>query len=149
MFLVRRMTGADLEKAFSVINLNLDEYFAPEVIEFFLMQWPEGQLVAETLTGQFTGVLCGARLDQGRASVSLLAVDSAFRGMGAGSSLLDGLRRCCLMEGIRTIQLEVRTSNADAIRFYQKRGFTVTERLPCFYNDGGDGFRMASRLGPS
>lgn len=46
------------------------------------------------------------------------------------------------MDGYSIIQLEVRTSNLLAKRFYEKRGFRVTERLCGFYNDGGDGYRM-------
>ena len=48
------------------------------------------------------------------------------------------------MEGIRTIQLEVRAENSEAMGFYNKRGFVLSERLPHYYNDGGDGYRMVS-----
>lgn len=80
----------------------------------------------------------------GRATVSLLAVDSSVRRHGAGTSLLSALRRACMMEGIGTIQLEVRTGNAQAIEFYKRHGFVITESLPHYYNDGGDGYRMVS-----
>lgn len=136
------MTGADLQQAFAVLNLNLDDYFAPEVIEFFLAQWPEGQFVATSVTGEVVGVLCGSRLSGGRASVALLAVDSRWRGEGVGTSLLDQVRRACMFSGIRTLQLEVRTTNASAIGFYTRRGFHIVETLPGFYNDGGSGYRM-------
>ena len=140
------MAETDVQQVFAVLNLNLDDYFAPEVVGFFLAQWPEGQFVATDLTGRVVGALCGARLDGGRASVSLLAVDSGSRGMGAGSALLDQFRRACVMSGIGMMQLEVRTSNAKGIEFYRKRGFTISERLPNFYNDGGDGYRMVCVL---
>ena len=105
------MTANDVDDVFAVLNLNLGEYFAPEVIQFFLAQWPDGQFVAESLTGQVVGALCGSKLAGNRASVSLLAVDSSVRGMGAGTSLMASLRRACMMNGIGTIQLEVRTTN--------------------------------------
>lgn len=138
------MTANDITDVFAVLNLNLDDYFAPEVIGFFLTQWPEGQFVAETYAGRIVGALCGSRLGGNRASVALLAVDSSVRGKGAGSALLSDLRQACLMQGISTIQLEVRTTNVSAISFYQRRGFVVSEHLPSFYNDGGDGYRMVS-----
>lgn len=143
-FYIRRMTANDVDDVFAVLNLNLGEYFAPEVIQFFLAQWPDGQFVAESLTGQVVGALCGSKLAGNRASVSLLAVDASVRGMGAGTSLMASLRRACMMNGIGTIQLEVRTTNEDAIRFYKRLGFSVSEFLPSFYNDGGDGYRMVS-----
>ena len=49
-----------------------------------------------------------------------------------------------MMNGIGTIQLEVRTINENAIRFYKHLGFSVSEFLPSFYNDGGDGYRMVT-----
>lgn len=150
IFLIRRMAETDLQQVFAVLNLNLDDYFAPEVVGFFLAQWPEGQFVATSVTGQVIGALCGGRLGGGRASVSLLAVDAPYRGSGAGSALLEALRRQCVMEGIQRIQLEVRTTNTSAMGFYSRRGFRVTESLPSFYNDGGDGYRMvADTLSPS
>ncbi len=112
------------------------------MIAFFLAQWPEGQFVAESVTDGIVGVLCGAKLDGDRASISLLAVDSRSRGVGVGTSLLTALRQACVMEGISTIQLEVRTTNKSAIEFYIHHGFSVSESLPGFYNDGGDGYRM-------
>ncbi len=144
MHYIRKMTAKDIDDVFTVLNLNLDEYFAPDVIVFFLAQWPEGQFVAESITGRIVGALCGARLDSGRASVSLLAVDPGSRGTGVGTSLLTALRWACVMDGISTIQLEVRTTNRSAIKFYTHHGFSVSENLPGFYNDGGDGYRMVS-----
>lgn len=138
------MTANDIDDVFAVLNLNLGEYFAPEVIQFFLAQWPDGQFVAESLTGQVVGALCGSKLSGNRASVSLLAVDRSARGMGAGTSLMSSFRRACVMNGLGTIQLEVRTTNDGAIGFYKRLGFTVSEFLPAFYNDGGDGYRMVS-----
>ncbi len=143
---IRKMTAKDIDSVFAVLNLNLDNYFAPDVIAFFLAQWPEGQFVAESVTGGIVGALCGARLDNGRASVSLLAVDFRSRGVGVGTSLLTALRRACVIEGISTIQLEVRTTNKFAIEFYTHHGFSVFESLPGFYNDGGDGYRMVSSV---
>ena len=133
------MTANDVQSVFAVLNLNLDDYFAPEVIGFFLAQWPEGQFVAESITGQIVGAVCCSKLSGNRASVALLAVDSSVRGRGAGGMLLSNVRRACMMQGIGTIQLEVRTTNTT-----KRRGFTVTEFLPSFYNDGGDGYRMTS-----
>lgn len=143
-FYIRRMTANDIDGVFAVLNLNLTDYFAPEVVAFFLAQWPEGQFVAESVTGEIAGALCGARLGGNRASISLLAVDSRFRGRGAGTMLLDALRRACMMEGLTTIQLEVRTGNSSAIEFYKHHGFVLAENLPCYYSDGGDGYRMVS-----
>lgn len=142
MAVIRLAGTRDSERVFSLMNTNLDDYFAPEVINYFQMQWPNGQLVADDFTGRTVGAICGARLDGGRASIALFAVDSDHRHSGVGSQLLDHFKTRCMMEGMSLIQLEVRTTNKGAIRFYEMRGFTITEHLHSFYNDGGDGYRM-------
>ncbi len=142
MTYIRQTGERDVEKVFYLMNSNLDDYFAPDVINFFMIQWPGGQLIAEDLFGNAVGAICGSRLDGGRASISLFAVDSAHRGSGIGSELLGAFRRRCMMDGLGTIQLEVRTTNESAIRFYERHGFVKTEYLRSFYNDGGDGYRM-------
>ncbi len=142
------MTGADVMSVFGILNLNLDDFFSEDVILFFLQQWPEGQFVATDYRGEIIGALCSARLDPSRASISLLAVDSQYRGTGVGSSLMNYFDRACMMNGISTTQLEVRVTNSSAIGFYQKRGYRITETLPSFYNDGGAGYRMVRSSGP-
>jgi len=52
----------------------------------------------------------------------------------------------CAMRGIRQIDLEVRISNDDAIRFYKTYGFEIAATLEKFYTDGEDGYKMIKRL---
>ena len=144
MVMVRQAGQRDVEKIFAIINGNLDDYFSPDVINFFMMQWPGGQFIAEDIFGNPLGAICGSRLDGGRAAISLFAVSSMYRNQGVGTQLLEYFRRRCMMDGYPTIQLEVRTTNTNAIRFYERHGFVRTEHLPHFYNDGGDGYRMVS-----
>ncbi|AGI47671.1 Acetyltransferase [Thermoplasmatales archaeon BRNA1] len=138
------MRPGDGDGAYEVLCSSLDEYFAREVLDYFMMQWPAGSFVAVDYAGRIMGYIAGSRLQNGRAAVSLLCVNQLVRGRGVGESLLAHLRQAARMEGIRTIQLEVRTTNTEAIRFYERRGFKPVESLPRFYNDGGDGIRMIS-----
>ena len=142
--IVRQADERDTMKVYQVMNTALDDYFAPEVVNFFQMQWPGGQFIAEDLLGNAVGAICGSRLDGGRAAISLFAVIPGYQNRGVGTQLLESFRRRCMMEGYPLIQLEVRTTNTSAIRFYEKHGFVKTEHLRGFYNDGGDGYRMVS-----
>ena len=142
--IVRQADERDSMKVFQIMNTALDDYFAPEVVNFFQMQWPGGQFIAEDLLGNPVGALCGSRLDSGRAAISLFAVMPGYQHRGIGTQLLEAFRRRCMMEGYGTVQLEVRTTNTNAIRFYEKHGFLKTEHLRMFYSDGGDAYRMVS-----
>jgi len=72
----------------------------------------------------------------------MFAVDRDHRSMGIGSRLMAELKRAAMMNGIRHISLEVRPSNMRAVTFYNRHGFTATEVLRNYYNDGGDALRM-------
>jgi len=39
--------------------------------------------------------------------------------------------------------LEVRCSNNDAVRLYEKLGFSINQRLKTYYRDGEDAYLMA------
>ena len=141
---IRLMRPGDAEAVHSLIGMSLDEYFSPEIPLYFLNQWSRGSFVAADFAGNVIGYIAGAVLSGMRASVSLFCVSPNARGRGIGSSLLAHLVNAARMEGIRTIQLEVKTVNTNAIRFYERRGFIRTEDLPAFYKDGSDGIRMVS-----
>ncbi|MCQ2079643.1 MAG: GNAT family N-acetyltransferase [archaeon] len=141
---IRRMRQGDAERAYDLVCRSLDEYFAPDVISYFMMQWPAGQAIACDFTGRVVGYLAGSRLPNGRAAISLFCVDESVRGKGVGSMMLNHFRQASMMEGYREIQLEVKVNNDSAIEFYRRRGFVQTEYLEFFYNDGSDGIRMVS-----
>lgn len=142
--LVRKAVASDSADILRIVNTNLDDYFLPEVIDFFIMQWPDGQFLATDFIGNPIGTLVGAKLSGNRATISLLAVNTDVRSKGVGTALINRFRQECIINGITSIQLEVRTTNESAIAFYKKQGFTILERLDCFYNNGGSAFRMVS-----
>ena len=117
------MRESDAKGAYAVMLSSLDEYYAPEVVQYFLMQWPAGQIVACDFSGKVIGYLAGARLGPGRASISLFCVDPAYRSKGIGSMMLARFRQSAMMEGAGTVQLEVKEYNDAAIRFYTRNGF--------------------------
>ncbi len=141
---IRRMRETDAGDAYSLMCSSLDEYFAPEVVSYFLNQWPSGQVVACDFSGKVVGYLAGARLSSGRCSIALFCVSPDYRSRGIGTMMLERFRHFASMDGLGTVQLEVKENNLDARRFYLRNGFSVTETLPSFYNDGSTGIRMVS-----
>ena len=68
------------------------------------------------------------------------------RGKGMGSAMLVGV-----IEGARTykcteLYLEVRCSNNEAVRLYQKMNFQIRNRLGSYYRDGEDAYLMSIEL---
>lgn len=71
-------------------------------------------------------------LDEGY--ISNVAVTSSARGKGIGSALLEKLTSYAKENGIKTISLEVRPSNAPAIALYEKFGYKQVGRRKNFYS---------------
>ena len=67
----------------------------------------------------------------------LLAVHPAWRGRGVGRELLIDSLKTARRRGIKSMNLEVRSSNT-AIKLYEKTGFEYVHRRPGYYR-GADG----------
>lgn len=146
LMIARRAGGADVPRMFEIYNSSLDDYFNAESIEYFMMQWPQGQVIAESVLSGVSGALSSYIMEDGTVSIALLAVDANARGSGAGSAMLDHLKMECFRQGLSRMQLEVRTGNMTAISFYERRGFRKASVLKSLYSDGGDGYRMVLDL---
>ncbi|WP_339726128.1 ribosomal protein S18-alanine N-acetyltransferase [uncultured Paraglaciecola sp.] len=62
-----------------------------------------------------------------------IVVGAAHRGKGVGKSLLQHLMDHCNQHNIQQIWLEVRESNAAAIKLYDNAGFIVVEQRVNYY----------------
>ena len=80
------------------------------------------------------------------ASLESIAVDPRARGKGAASSLLKSTIRRLKLQGVHRMSLMVRRSNAVALQFYERRGFTTIRRAPGYYENGEDGLVMRLTL---
>lgn len=74
----------------------------------------------------------------GEAELLRIAVDPAHRGEGLGRILLETCQRELAEEGLVHLFLEVRVSNAAAIRLYKACGWEPCGLRPRYYPDGED-----------
>ncbi len=76
-----------------------------------------------------------------------LAVDPEARRRGLGHRLLDAMLAMFRREGVASVFLEVRPSNADALRMYQEAGFrSMSTRRAYYRNPTENALTMALRL---
>ncbi len=67
-----------------------------------------------------------------KASIVSVYVDPAWRGKGVAGTLIDHtVQRAQAMAGVTHLTLHVSTSNRDAVRLYQSRGFEMIGTEPC------------------
>lgn len=142
---VRRSRRDDLEKVYHIADISLDEDYTGELFIAIKEMWGDGFLVYE-VNGDVVGFICGTILDQESVRILMLAVHPLYRNRGIGSELLQTFVEVSSSRGVKRIVLEVRVSSSKAIKFYQKRGFKVTNKLEDFYTNGEDGYKMVRYL---
>jgi GNAT superfamily N-acetyltransferase len=74
-------------------------------------------------------------------SCELISANSLIRGLGIGKTLVSHLKRLLLESGCKRLWLVTTNDNTDALRFYQKQGFTLVA-LHC------DALKESRRLKP-
>jgi ribosomal protein S18 acetylase RimI-like enzyme len=72
--------------------------------------------------------------------ILFLAVDPEYQGEGFGEALV-----ARVAEDFGSVTCHARTTNEEALAFYQHIGFTVERRIEGYYEDGGDAYYL--RLG--
>jgi len=140
--IIREYEERDSEAVYGILCSSLDEFYRMEMFSFFRMQWPKGQLVMCDISGRPIGFIFSSRMDGPHARIMMFAVDGDRRSMGSGSKLLIRFEQEAMMNGINHISLEVRPANIRAVSFYKRHGFSPSEILSNYYNDGGDALRM-------
>jgi len=142
---LRPFAPNDIPSISTIVKDALRENYPATLYLDIYKWWREGFLIAEE-DNQVVGFLAGVNNAPHNARILMLAVLTTFRRRGIGSALMDEFLRQCALRALRTVELEVRLSNADAIRFYSGYGFQISGTLPRFYTDGEDGYKMMRHL---
>jgi len=141
---VRPFVPNDIPAVASIVREALRENYPTSLYLDIHRWWRDGFLVAD-LEGHPVGFLAAVISADGQARILMFAVTSVFRKRGFGSQLMNAFVQVCAMRGIRSVELEVRISNDEAIHFYKKYGFEIAGLLEKFYTDGEDGYKMTKR----
>jgi len=142
---VRPFIPNDIPAIASIVREALRENYPTSLYLDIHKWWRDGFLVAD-LDGHPVGFLAAVITAEAQARILMFATSAAFRRQGIGRLLMDAFVQSCAMRGIRRIELEVRVSNEEAIRFYRRCGFETGTVLPRFYTDGEDGYKMFKHL---
>lgn len=103
-------------------------------------------LLAEREDGPAGYILLLFRKGAKAARLYSLATAPAARGAGIAAMLVEAGERCAAEKGCDRLTLEVRLSNGDAIRLYERHGFRRLGVSPRYYDDGETALRMEKRF---
>jgi len=152
---IRRAEISDLIPIMEINLKTLPEHYSDYFYESLLVEIPEAFLVAE-IRGKHVGyIMC--KTEYGFSNFKKLGF--VKKGHMVSVAVLDdyrkkGIGRVLVEESIKGIQskkcdefhLEVRCSNNEAVRMYEKLGFVIRQQLNAYYRDGEDAFLMAIEL---
>jgi len=130
----------------SIVAEALHEHYDPSLYSSLSAEWPNGFLIAADSADVPVGFLLGVNQVVGEARILMFAVERRERTQGIGATLMTTFLDRCRARGFRRVTLEVRVSNATAIRFYTRYQFSVIDLLRSYYSDGENGYQMARDL---
>lgn len=76
------------------------------------------------------------------ATICQIAIHPYLQRHQLGSALMHEIYNDAMAKRVRTITLEVRVSNENAIKFYKKHGFEIVTTKPHYYDNGEDAYYM-------
>lgn len=122
------------------------EAYSRETFEYLLTAPESVSYRAVTAGGTMVGFVIGLVEPDHTGHVTTVGVAPEHRRRQLAKRLMleaeEGFRR----RNVRLVRLEVRSLNTAAQKVYENLGYTVTQRLPKYYSNGGDGLLMLKSL---
>ncbi|HEV7905102.1 MAG TPA: N-acetyltransferase [Pyrinomonadaceae bacterium] len=118
------------------------EAYSRDTFEYLLTSPESVAYRAVTPDGLMIGFIVGLVEPQNTGHITTLGVAPEHRRRGIAAQMLVKVEENFRRRHVRTIRLEVRSVNSGAQNLYRNLGYTVTQRLPRYYSNGGDGLLM-------
>ena len=150
--ILRRSELGDIIPVIEINLKTLPEHYSDYFYESLLEELPEAFIVAE-ISGKIVGyIMC--KMEHGfsnfkklgfvkKGHVVSIAMTEEYRDKGFGSVLVNEAIKGVKIRQCAEMYLEVRCSNNDAVRLYEKLGISLRQRLKTYYRDGEDANLMA------
>ncbi len=142
---IRQLTYADLPQ---VIAIERRAFPTPWSLAMFVLELSKqnGICLAGLVDGKLVGYVVCSRYDTVWHLMNV-AVDPSIRRQGIASALLERLFELADRPA-EQYTLEVRTSNQDAIRLYERFGFRAAGRRRAYYHDNREDALIMWRTAP-
>jgi [ribosomal protein S18]-alanine N-acetyltransferase len=149
---IRRCDSSDIISVMEINLKTLPEHYSDYFYESLLAELPEAFLVAEIERKLVGYIMC--KIEYGfsnfkklgfvkKGHVVSVAVLPENRKKGIGRALIEEALAGVKLKKSDELYLEVRCSNNEAIRLYEKLNFVIKQRLKAYYRDGEDAYLMA------
>ena len=141
MLTIRQFQPIDTFKVIKLASITLTEQYNPTLFSFFYETYPQGFIVAEQ-NHKIIGFLIGIKLKTNKTKILMISVEPRYQRQKIGESLLNEFIKITTKENIEVAELEVRTDNKKAIKFYEKNGFKIIQKIDKFYQNDENAYTM-------
>ena len=142
--MIRKLKHSDLDQVMEIEEKCFHDAWKRKDYEYEINDNPYAQLWVLVVDDKVIGYYdLWVTFEQ--AEVANIAVLPEYQHRGYGKQLMKHLEQKAMENGCETIGLEVRVSNADAIRLYESQGFSVINTKPGYYKSNStyeDAYRM-------
>lgn len=122
------------------------EAYSRDTFEYLLTAPESISYRAVTPGGVMVGFIVGLLEPDHTGHITTIGVAPEHRRRGLAYRLMEKAEDAFRRRGVRVVRLEVRAVNAGAQQLYRNLGYVVTQRLPRYYSNGGDGLLMIKSL---
>lgn len=137
---IHEMTLEDLELIKDTLYSEYDNFWSYNILKNELLNDKTTYIVAKE-NNQIVG-FAGIMTCLDEATLNNIVVKKSCRGRGIGGELLDSIIELCGDLNMKTLTLEVDSSNIPAINLYQKFGFKNLGIRKKYYNHTSDAIIM-------
>lgn len=122
------------------------EAYSRETFEYLLTAPEAVAYRAATSSGAMAGFVIGLVEPDHTGHITTVGVAPEHRRRQLANRLMAEVEKGFRQRQVRLVRLEVRSLNIPAQKLYQRLGYSVTQRLPKYYSNGGDGLLMLKSL---
>ncbi len=146
VLIFRKFEWSDLDAISGIENRSFEvgPYSGEEIIDMFANPLAFNYVAVDG--DKIAGYVVAIPLDNSSADVESIAVDPSYQGSGVGSKLLAYIEEEMKARGFSLSVLEVREKNQEGLKFYEKNGYKVIEKLNNYYSEHFRESRHAVRM---
>jgi [ribosomal protein S18]-alanine N-acetyltransferase len=122
------------------------EAYSRETFDYLLTAPESVSYRAVTNGGIMVGFVIGLVEPDHTGHVTTVGVAPEHRRRNLAKRLMGQVEEAFRKRNVRLVRLEVRALNVAAQKLYESLGYSITQRLPKYYSNGGDGLLMLKSL---
>jgi ribosomal-protein-alanine acetyltransferase len=122
------------------------EAYSRETFDYLLTAPESVSYRAVTAGGVMVGFIIGLVEPDHTGHVTTVGVAPEHRRRNIAKRLMGQVEEGFRRRNVRLVRLEVRALNIPAQKLYEDLGYSITQRLPKYYSNGGDGLLMLKSL---